>query len=212
MPPTKGQRTRDHIVSTVAPIFNRHGYAGTTLEDVMAASGLKKGGVYRHFESKDDLAFAAFEHALALQGDRIRDAIVAGTTAEEKISGLARAMARNGDDPPIPGGCPILNTAVECDDAPGPIYTRLRTRARRAMTALIGAAEQLFADGIASGEMRDDIDPHDEAAALVSSLEGALMLSRLYADPSHVQRAAARVEERVRSLRRSAPRARRTAR
>src|SRR5262245_4004387 len=125
MSATKGERTRERIISTVAPVFNQRGYAGTSLEDVMTVSGLTKGGVYRHFESKDELAVAAFEHSLSMHAERVRDAVDSATTAEGRLTALARTLARNGDDPPVAGGCPLLNAAIECDDATGPVYTKL---------------------------------------------------------------------------------------
>jgi TetR/AcrR family transcriptional regulator, transcriptional repressor for nem operon len=197
---TKGERTRQRIVATVAPIFNQRGYAGTSLEDVMSASGLKKGGIYRHFESKDALALAAFDHSVMLQTERIRAYVAAAQTAEDRLNGLASALASVADDPPLPGGCPLLNTAIECDDAVGPAYARLRTRARRAMANLIAYAERLVADGIASGEFKSDTNAADEAQALVGALEGALMLAKLYDDPAYAYRAAARVALRTRTL------------
>jgi AcrR family transcriptional regulator len=200
MTQTKGERTRERIVSTVAPIFNQRGYAGTSLEDVMAASGLKKGGVYRHFESKDELALSAFDYARGLHGARIRERVNAATTAESRINAIADALASNVEDPPLPGGCPLLNTAVECDDGVGPIYTQLRARTRRAMTSLIDYTRGIIADGIESGELRSDVDADDEAKALVGTLEGALMLSKLYADATYVRRAAERVAARTRTL------------
>jgi TetR/AcrR family transcriptional repressor of nem operon len=51
---TKGERTRARIVATAAPLFNQRGYVGASMADLMAATGLEKGGIYRHFESKDD--------------------------------------------------------------------------------------------------------------------------------------------------------------
>ena len=52
---TKGQQTRRKIIEAAAPIFNKRGYEGSSLNDLMAATGLKKGGIYRHFSSKEEL-------------------------------------------------------------------------------------------------------------------------------------------------------------
>src|SRR5271168_901917 len=59
---TKGEQTRRKIVAAAAPIFNQHGYEGSSLADLMAATGLKKGGIYRHFSSKEKLAAEAFDY------------------------------------------------------------------------------------------------------------------------------------------------------
>src|SRR5579862_3049417 len=59
---TKGEQTRKKIVAAAAPIFNKRGYEGSSMNDLMEATGLKKGGIYRHFESKEALAAAAFDY------------------------------------------------------------------------------------------------------------------------------------------------------
>ena len=52
----KGEQTRQEIIRRAAPIFNQKGYDGAALSDLMRATGLKKGGIYRHFDSKQELA------------------------------------------------------------------------------------------------------------------------------------------------------------
>src|SRR5215475_7616525 len=59
---TKGELTRKRIVEAAAPIFNQHGYEGSSLAALMSATGLKKGGIYRHFASKEELAAEAFDY------------------------------------------------------------------------------------------------------------------------------------------------------
>lgn len=203
MPPTKGQRTRERIVATAAPLFNQRGYAGASMADVMAATGLQKGGLYRHFESKDDLALAAFDHALALHGERIRSYVQAEETAVARVAAVANGLASIVEDPVLPGGCPILNTAVECDDASGPTYDKLRNRARAGMRQLIRYTRTIIAQGITRGELRRDIDATDEATMLVATMEGALVLSRLFDDARYARRAAARLERHAAAMARS---------
>ena len=60
---TKGQQTRRGIIEKAAPLFNQKGYEGTSLSDLMDATGLQKGGIYRHFDSKEELAAAAFDYS-----------------------------------------------------------------------------------------------------------------------------------------------------
>src|SRR6516165_614441 len=70
----KGEHTRQEIIREAAPIFNRRGYDGAALSDLMKATGLEKGGIYRHFDSKEALAAEAFDYAWeeAFQ-ERVRD-------------------------------------------------------------------------------------------------------------------------------------------
>ncbi len=57
----KGEQTRQDIIRKAAPIFNQKGYDGAALSDLMRATGLEKGGIYRHFSSKEALAAEAFD-------------------------------------------------------------------------------------------------------------------------------------------------------
>lgn len=61
---TKGEITRRTIMAKAAPLFNRLGYAGCSMQDIMAATGLEKGGLYRHFASKEELATAVFRYSV----------------------------------------------------------------------------------------------------------------------------------------------------
>ena len=198
MPDTKGERTRQRIVASAAPVFNRLGYAGTSMTDLMVAARLEKGGLYRHFPSKDAIAIAAFEHAAQLNGERVRAHVAAAPpSAVARLVAVAEAMASLAVDPAVAGGCPLLNTAVESDDADGPLYPELRERTRRAMDRLLGMIQRVVADGIASGELSRAADAAAEASALVATMEGALLLSKLYGDPVHVRRAVERVRDRA---------------
>src|SRR4051812_41982321 len=114
---SKGERTREHIVERAIPVFNCRGYAGTSMSDILSATGLNKGGIYHHFESKEALALASFERAVELIAERLSAAVDAESHAADKLQAVLRVFVRNVDDAPFEGGCPLLNTAVESDDA-----------------------------------------------------------------------------------------------
>src|ERR1043165_9277524 len=106
MATTKGERTRQRILDEVGPLFNERGYQATALADVMAATGLTKGGLYNHFGSKDELALAAYERNAAVQADLIADAVRVATGAVDKLCALVGAFRTFAHEPPYPGGCP----------------------------------------------------------------------------------------------------------
>ena len=68
--PDKGVLTRERIVHLAAPVFNKKGYAGASMADNLAATGLQKGGIYNHFESKEQLAVEAFDYAIEMMIER----------------------------------------------------------------------------------------------------------------------------------------------
>ena len=110
----KGEQTRQEIIRKAAPIFNRRGYDGAALCDLMRATGLEKGGIYRHFSSKEALAAEAFDYAWQeTLGARIHDLDTISNTIDRLKQLVANFVERRGI---IPGGCPLLNTAVDTDD------------------------------------------------------------------------------------------------
>jgi AcrR family transcriptional regulator len=60
---TKGEETRQTIVEKAAALLNQRGFSGFSMSALMEATGLEKGGIYRHFDSKEQLASEAFEYA-----------------------------------------------------------------------------------------------------------------------------------------------------
>jgi TetR/AcrR family transcriptional regulator, transcriptional repressor for nem operon len=172
-PLTKGERTRQKIVADTAAVFNTRGYEGTSLSDLMAATGLQKGGIYRHFGSKEELAAEAFDYAwAAARALREPDVDQAADPIGWLKAHIDNLVTRR---PPIAGGCPILNTAIEADDG-NPV---LRARVAGALRAWISRVETVVARGLKTGRIRAGTDARAVATVIVSTLEGALMISRL---------------------------------
>jgi AcrR family transcriptional regulator len=53
---SKAEKTRQFIIEQTAELFNKKGYAGTSLSDITSATGLTKGSIYGNFENKDEVA------------------------------------------------------------------------------------------------------------------------------------------------------------
>jgi AcrR family transcriptional regulator len=186
------ERTREHIVRQAAELFNRRGFAGASLADIMAATGLQKGGIYGHFRSKEELALEAFDFAVRQMADRFTAATHGKTDAIARLRAIAAVFAEIPRNPPVPGGCPMMNASVENDDDGNPA---IRDRARTAMEGLRTLVRQTVRKGIARGEVRPGVDGERVATVMVATLEGGVMLSQLYGDPSHARIAAEHVCE-----------------
>jgi AcrR family transcriptional regulator len=197
---TKGERTRQRVVEAAAPVFNQRGYWGASLRDLMDATGLEKGGIYNHFRSKDELAAAAFEHNVERVSSMIRSALdEAGRSAGARLRAVLdvyRSFAAS----PLPGGCPILNAAVETDDT----HPALRTLVRSAMERLrVDTVERIVVRGVQRGELAlpRGVTPSAVATVFVSTIEGALMLGQLYdGDTAYMAAATSHLESYVASL------------
>jgi len=169
----KGEQTRQEIIRKAAPIFNQRGYDGAALSDLMKATGLEKGGIYRHFSSKEVLAAAAFDYAWReTLNARIHDLDTVSNTVDRLKQLVRNFVERRGI---IPGGCPLLNTAMDADDG----NSVLRKRARKALEGWRSYIVSVIRDGIKMREISPRVNPKKLATLMISLLEGAIMIYRL---------------------------------
>ncbi len=180
---SKGEQTREMILARAAQLFSRQGYFGSSLSDIMHETGLEKGGIYNHFASKEQLALEAFDYAVDLVSQRTRLALAGKVNAIERLQAIITVFQWLLEDPALAGGCPILNTAIEADDA----QPALRDRARNAMDNWRATIQRIVQKGIARQEIRPEVDADALATLLIATLEGAVMLSKLYGDAVHMR-------------------------
>ena len=193
---TKGEKTRRRIVERAAPVFNTRGYFGSSMGDLVRETGLEKGGIYNHFGSKEELALAAFDYSAGVMRERFDAALEGRTGALGKLLAVVGVLGGIVEDPPVRGGCPVLNTAVEADDA----HPALKERARGVATDWLRLVGSIVKEGVASEELEEGTDPREVASVVVATLEGAVMLSRLHEDPAHMERAVGHLKAYLRSL------------
>ena len=194
---TKGERTRQRIVELAAPVFNRQGYAGASMRDLIGATGLEKGGIYNHFGSKEQLALEAYDYATSRVTERLARSQDGASDGVDRLTRMIEAFAQNARRPAVEGGCPMMNTAIEADDT----HSELRDRARDSMTLWHRLVGRIVKDGKAAGTFAADLDPYALASTITGALEGALMLSRLYGDPARMDHVVDHLLVHVESLR-----------
>jgi AcrR family transcriptional regulator len=171
---TKGERTRQHIIEKTAPLFNTRGFDGTSLADLTEATGLTKGALYGNFPDKESLAQEAFRYSIGKVREMVRQELDGVTTYRKRLESVFDFFARYVTDPPVPGGCPLLNTAIEADDH----HTSMRKIVARELIITIDFLESLLKGGVKSGEFRKGIEARAMAYTFFCSIEGALMFSR----------------------------------
>lgn len=180
----KGERTKEFILEQSAALFNKQGYASTSLSDIMAATKLEKGGIYNHFANKEALMQEAFLYAVQQVETRYNTLLEERRDARSRLHAVLEVFKSFLTDPPVRGGCPMLNAAIEADDA----LPALRPSVRRALEGWRTAIKGILERGIARGELRRDLDPESFSSVMLASLEGAVMLSKMYRDPVHIER------------------------
>jgi TetR/AcrR family transcriptional regulator, transcriptional repressor for nem operon len=147
------------------------------MSDLMEATGLEKGGIYRHFPSKEAVAAEAFDYAWERALEKRREGLDDTPHAVDK---LRKFIANFVEHPgPVAGGCPLLNSAIDSDDGESPV---MRKRVERALDHWREYLASTIQNGMKKGEIKREVNPSDLATLMIASLEGALMISRLTRD------------------------------
>jgi AcrR family transcriptional regulator len=180
---SKGEQTRQRILERAAPLLNRQGFQSAPVSEIMRVTGLQKGGLYNHFESKEELALAAFD----LLMERIQQKV--GAVHRSHSSPLAQLLAHvdliASGGTQTEGGCPMANSMVESDDS----NPALRKRVAKVLEQWRCLITHTVAKGIVAGELRADVNPDEVATRIITSLEGGHLLRSFYGEPRYLRQA-----------------------
>lgn len=171
---TKAEKTRQFIIEQSAPLFNTKGLAGTSMSDIMEVTGMAKGGLYGHFETKEDLSYAVVDYNMSQVGIKLRAAISKATTAKGKLE-AALDFFSNPMKPPVEGGCPLLNFGMEADDTNQVIRKKIKNGIDETESVL----QKIIEEGIANGEFKDNNNAREMAIKMFAMIEGATMICRV---------------------------------
>ncbi|MCB0704852.1 MAG: TetR/AcrR family transcriptional regulator [Saprospiraceae bacterium] len=173
---TKAERTKHQIIAEAATLFNQKGYSGTSLTDILDATGLSKGGLYGHFKGgKDELAIASFQYAVALTYELIGKRTHEICNTLDKLKSVVAFYREHLFDPPIEGGCVIQNFSVEADD----LYPELYAEVKSVVLDWENRICYTIQKGIERGEIRADVDAAAFAIYFIGAIEGGILLSRI---------------------------------
>lgn len=193
---SKAQRTAQHILEKAAPVFNRRGYAGTSLSDITQATGLTKGGIYGNFRNKDDLALQAFEHNLGCVRQLVQREVRQETGSLRKLLAYPRAYRMAFSDLAGMGGCPIANTAVDADDT----HQGLHHRVLEVIASWREALMLLVRRGQEQGEIKPQADPAQVAETIISLVEGGSIMAKATGRQSFMMHALDQVEALIQGI------------
>lgn len=171
---TKAERTKQFILETAAPIFNRKGISGANIDDVLDATKLTKGCLYGHFESKEDLALQVVDYMLQKNTEKLMMNISKGKTAKAKVFAYLDYY-KDPLDTYFTGGCPVFNMAVESDDNNPAVKEKVSSVLRQGQELFVSVLNK----GIKDGEFSDKLDVVGYAFKAVAAVEGAVVLCRM---------------------------------
>lgn len=179
---SKSERTTQYIIETVAPIFNRNGYSGTSLSDITNATGLTKGSVYGNFESKEELALRAFNHNVKKVFDKLTDHTDRYSTIPGKLKALTNFYRKYPVLTSELGGCPLLNVGVDANHQ----NELLLHRVREVNLKLKRNLSNMLKLGIANKEIVSNINTSAYAGRIIAMIEGSVYMTFTLNDISYM--------------------------
>lgn len=202
----RGQDTRTRILDTAQALVLEKGFAATSLDDIIKATGLTKGAFFHHFRSKADLAqkligrFAENDFAIFAEWSRTADAL-----ADDPFQALMiflKLFEDWLDNLPEPfAGCLFAVFVYESRL----FEPEINEFIKHSLQEWQGYYERKFEAILATRRPRFEVTAHELAEAIVSLLEGAFILARSYGDPGLISRQSRLFREQLKLLFEPAP-------
>ena len=170
----RGEVTRQRIIEKAAELFNSKGFAGASLSELMAATGLNKGGIYNHFKNKDEILAEAFNYSVSRVEGKLAALIKDEDTALGQLNKVVEFFREYPYNPVVKGGCPILNSIVYADNT-HPVFEK---QVKLVVERLIGTLEMFISNAVKEGRLRKNLDAKREAVLIFSMIEGGVAISR----------------------------------
>jgi TetR/AcrR family transcriptional repressor of nem operon len=171
---SKGELTKEKILAEATQLVRRKGFDATSINDLMAATGMKKGCLYFHFSGKEELSVAILEKAKA-EFFASFESSLAGKTPGERLDYLFKEALALSKKNGVECGCIFGNTALEM----GGRNERLSKFVGEVFSQWIERISKVVRDAQDAGRVRQDLSPAVLAGHIVMSFEGGIMLSRL---------------------------------
>jgi TetR/AcrR family transcriptional regulator, transcriptional repressor for nem operon len=185
--------TKEVILKESGILFNTQGYKATSISNITDATGLTKGAIYRHFTSKDELEIETLMHLSGIMNDKIRARVKEHTTAGDKLRAVVQFFESYISNPPLEGGCPLMNAAVEADDA----HPQLRITALQILNGLRSSLISILEKGIHYKELKRGINKEMYATLIIAALEGAIMMSKLSSNDDDIKHIIKHLEKQI---------------
>ena len=157
------QQPRQEILRAAARLFQQQGYDATSMNDVAAALKLSKGGLYHHFQSKDEILFHIMSHAMDITEERVINVARRVEDPEERLRTLIRlhiGVVLSEEDREI--------TVMLHENHPLPPALRRKINARK--KDYVHFVENLIADVQRQRNSTSQVTPRAAAFALVGMI------------------------------------------
>ena len=170
---TKSEITSQFILETIAPIFNKNGYAATSMSDITKATGLTKGAIYGNFKNKEDLAIAAFRFTVKNLMRCISKHLELSESPIQKLFLITDFYRNYYSYSKELGGCPVLNVGVDANN----LNSLLLQKVKEVIEKIQDRLATIIENGIEAGEITSDINALYYAKRIDTMIQGAVFMA-----------------------------------
>jgi AcrR family transcriptional regulator len=190
---TKAELTTQYILETVAPIFNKNGYAATSMSDITKATGLTKGAIYGNFENKEALAIAAFRFTVKNMMQRIAKHMERSNSPLQKLFLISDFYKGYYEYSKVLGGCPVINIGVDANNQ----NTKLLQKVRVVIEKIQDQVANIIEEGIELGEISSEVNAMQYAKRIDSMIQGAVFMTYTMDDEFYMQDTMAQIDQMI---------------
>lgn len=180
--PWKKKYNETELLDSAMLAFWRHGYEGTSIQDLADATGINRGAIYAEFTSKRALFMRALRHYERIYREQHLKRVSETHAPRDAIVEALLGAARGPGDGDRPVGCLLVNSALDLSSRDPDIRLLVRQS--------LQAVEQFFLTrieaGQQSGEISRETDSRATAQALLGLFLGLRVLSRSEANPAAI--------------------------
>ena len=194
---SKGTQTRQKIVEKGLQLFCLKGYTNTSVNDILQATGLTKGGLYGHFAGKEDLWYAVYDEALSIWRKVVFQGIQSNAAPLERIQTLIENDIKNKLGGNVfGGGCFFHRMLVELSGQSDAMCDHLM----RGFKQLADLLCTWLKEADQQGQLKENLDFSEIANYIVISLNGAAALHGSTRNPAILDQTLSQLRFYIRQL------------
>ncbi len=173
----KGGQTRDRILKRTREILITRGFYNTSINDIVAVAGVKKGNLYYHFSSKEDLGIAVLQDAKE-DFFKFLEVAFSGDNPLDCLRNFLDAILNEQRKKNFVGGCLFGNTALEMSDN-NPEFAEI---INGIFGRWAGIIEGYLNEAMARGDLLTAFNPDQLSELMIAAIEGGIMMARVSKD------------------------------
>jgi AcrR family transcriptional regulator len=172
--------TQQFIIEKSAAVFNKKGFAGTSIADIEKITGLTKGSIYANFKDKEEMSIKVFNYNYDQLKNALLKKVEREPTAKRKLGVCIDLYLEFYPVLVSKGGCVLQNALIDSDDT-NPL---LFESAREALKSWKRHLAEIIELGIRMKEFKEEVNPDEFAYYIIAVIEGAILVSKSVSKPS----------------------------